>query len=132
MKNPVRINIWYSSEEHLLLIEDFKKDLPSTFNVITDENKSAFDGSESNLPLVIIVYDWIFSEAVNYVLFQIFEKIKKLIQGHIKIYNNKASFELAFYQDDKIVSIKASNMDEISAKILIQNFLDDANLKGDK
>lgn len=129
MDESIYISIRYSSESHPILIEEFKKNLPNKVVIESNENYSSFDSSGNNLPLVIIIYQWIFCEFGNYLLFQIFEEIKRLIQGHIKIYKNNASFELGFCEGDKNVSIKASNMDETSAKILIEKFLNDANLK---
>jgi len=125
MDNKSTILIGFSSKFHEPLINDFKQGLPIEIIVedyLQDRYYSA-DASSTFYPLVIGFSEWLLSNSGSYVLNLILDKVRSLIKGHLKEYNNKSSFKLLVKKGENIDYIEVDNVSEELAMKALDEFI---------
>ena len=122
MSETINIKIGYSFEEDIVLIDDFKKDLPKEFVVNADENKSYFDGSGNSSEIFISVLEWFTNNIGAYLLLVLLDRIKDLIIGHIKIRNN-ASIKIIIGKGKDAISCNIENVSNEEAMRALDKFI---------
>lgn len=123
MENINSIVIGYSNKVHESLIGEFRHGLPSVINVESYLQDRYFSADGQFYPLVIGFSEWVISNSGTYILNILLDKVRELIKGHIKEYNDKASFELILSRGENSKVFKAENVSENSAMRAFDEFI---------